>query len=240
MRSAAGLSCDPGSTSVRDRSRQPRDVRQRLADDEVGAELDLRVEAVLDGALQGHRDRHPGGQLVHGRRQPVVGEHPRVDRADGRAEVLERGLGQIMGPAQVTAQAPDVDSAARQVAGVELGRAEGYRKGDELLLDAVVQVALDAAQVALEGPDEARTRGSEALDLMTQLRAPWRQERPRQGRLQQGEQPEDIAHDGDRDDHADESENDSGRIVDPEGVAGPPVRRDREGGRHEPHAEYVR
>ena len=119
----------------------PDDVGQALGDGEVDGRLDRvrRPTGHPGGDLD--RDRHVERERLDRATEPAVGEHRRVDAADHRAQVAERGGG---GGAGLADQPPGLLRVGLEQ---RVGHAEGHRQGDQPGLGAVVQVALDPAQL---------------------------------------------------------------------------------------------
>ena len=116
-------------------------VGEALGDREVDRRLDRRGRPArqVAGHLDGHR--HVEGQRPDRAVEAAVGEHRRVDAADHRAQVGDGGAGRRAGL---------VDGpAGRLRVGVELrlGHAQAHRHRDQPGLGAVVQVALEPAQL---------------------------------------------------------------------------------------------
>lgn len=126
-------------------------VRQGLGDGEVGRRLDGRVEPAAGVDLAPHRDPAGAGQRADRRLQAPVAEHGRMDAAGQVAQLHERALGLLV-------------RAGHQVAGrlvarrgqAVAGEAEVHGEGAQARLGAVVQVALDAAQLGRLGVDRPR------------------------------------------------------------------------------------
>ena len=71
----------------------------------------------------------------------------------------------------------------RAVGQVQLGLPQRHGEGDQALLDAVVQVALDAAPLGLEGVDQSGPRPAQVGHGRGQLRLAGVEQQPGQGRL---------------------------------------------------------
>ena len=135
-------------------------VRERLGDGEVGGGLDGRGMSVGDVDRQRHRHGRARDERRDRRLKPAVGEDRRTDPAREVAELLE-GLG---GATRASASSALTASGS----GLQrlLGAAEAHSEGDEPRLRAVVQVALDPAQLRLLDVDGARAGRLEPLDPM--------------------------------------------------------------------------
>ena len=127
-------------------------VRQRLGDDEVGGGLDRR-----GGGRSSSRPRPSGsgaalGQRLERRAEPAVGEDRRVDAAGQVAQLLQRlaDAGAGLGYQLLRALRVGLEPLLRQP--------EAHAERDEPGLRAVVQVALDAAELGVLILDRARRR----------------------------------------------------------------------------------
>ncbi len=127
-------------------------VGQGLRDDEVGGGLRRparRGERAGDLDRYGHRAA--GGQRGQGGIETAVGEDGRVDAAH---EVTQLGQGLLHLAVRVVQRGGRL----RVAGGPPSGRAELHAEGDQALLRAVVQVALDPATLLVGGTDRGRAR----------------------------------------------------------------------------------
>lgn len=112
-------------------------IRQRFRHDVIGGDLHRRRRPRLDTDRKVDRDSRPPGQRLEGAREPAVGQDGRVDAARDLLQFLKRlrkpvnQLGQLL---------LKLDKAGRDH---PLRRALRKQQGDEPLLYAVVQVALE-------------------------------------------------------------------------------------------------
>jgi hypothetical protein len=124
-------------------------VGQRLGDGEVGGRLDRGGQPV--GHVDRHRARHRAARGERGDRgvEPAVGEDRGVDPAGEVAQLGERDLGVLVRAGQQLRGGLRIglDPLARHP--------EVHRQRDETGLRAVVQVALDPAQLDGGGVDRA-------------------------------------------------------------------------------------
>ena len=151
------------------------DVGQRLGGDEVGGRLDLRRGPLVELDVDLDRQRHAVGEPLHGRPEPAVGEDRGVDAARELAQLGERDgelVGELLdhrhevGVLHPRAQQPQVE-----------------RERDELLLGAVVQVALQPPARGVGGLHDAGARDPQVLDAGAQVGLqPLVVERQRRGR----------------------------------------------------------
>ena len=116
-----------------------RDVGQCLGDTEVGDGLDGRRRPAHHVDPHRHRNRRARRQRGQRGVQPSVGQHRRVDPPGHLADLDDGVLRRLMGPLDQLARPVRVD--------VQLGpgHAQVHRDGDQSLLGAVVEVALDAS-----------------------------------------------------------------------------------------------
>ena len=96
----------------------------------------------------------------------------RVDAADGAAQLGQRLFGLAVGVLH--------GCEPRAIRYVELRPPQRHGEGDQPLLDAVVQVALDPAALGLEGVDQVHARAAQVGDLGRQLRLARVQQHPGQ------------------------------------------------------------
>ena len=138
------------------------DVGEALGDDEVGGGLHRWRQPPLELEVALDLDRRALDEHVDRRHEAVVGQHGRVDAARELAQLRERGselVGQLLnGVGQLGlvlepgTQQPEVE-----------------RERDELLLGAVVQVALDLAAGVVGGLDDPAARVAELLQPRAQV-----------------------------------------------------------------------
>ena len=131
------LELDPGGGGLGVLGR----VGQALGDGEVEPRLDRgrRSPGQRAGDLHGHG--HVEGQRAHRAVETAVGQHRRVDAAHHVAQVGQGGLGG--GPRLLDRTA----GAGRVVLELRLGHPQAHRHGHQPGLGAVVQVALEPAQL---------------------------------------------------------------------------------------------
>ena len=140
--------------------RVARDVRQRLRDQEVRGGLDRRGQPLLRQLhLHLHRHRRPLGERVDRRGEPAVGEDRGMDAARELAQLRQR------------ARQPLRQLVDRRVLQPRLEHPQVQRERDELLLRAVVQVALDPAPRGVAGRHDPRPREPQLLQPRLQIRA---------------------------------------------------------------------
>ena len=124
-------------------------------DDVVGGDLDLLGQSPLDRDGQLDGDGAAAGECVQRRSQPALGQQHRVDAAGQLAQLVQRA-GRL---------ADQRVQLRRQLVGLgrhrRLRRAQAQGEGDQPLLGAVVQVALDAAPGVVGGGDDPRPRRGE-------------------------------------------------------------------------------
>ncbi len=140
-------------------------VGHRLGGDEVGGGLDRRGHARAGVAVD--RDRQQPGardQRLQGGLQAAVGEDRRGDPAREVAQLDDRAARLA---ARLLEQLARLGGIAVHLV---LGQAERHRQRDEPRLRAVVQVALDPAQLLGLGVDRAGAGARELLDAMGQPR----------------------------------------------------------------------
>ena len=136
------------------------DVRERLGDDEVRRALDGRRRPSVEVDRDAHVQRRPARERRDRRLEPAVGEHRRVDAARQVAQLLERLARAAAGVGEQLARRLGVGGE------LLLGHAEAHAERDEARLRAVVQVALDAAQLGLLLVDGAGARRLERGDAL--------------------------------------------------------------------------
>jgi len=158
-------------------------VGERLGDDEVGGRLD-RGRQPADVRLDRHGHRASGRERRERRVQAAVGQDRRVDAADELAQLREGRLRLLV--RLVEQAAGRLGVAARELVA---RHAEVERERDEPSLDAVVEVALEAAPLLLLRPND---RGAALLELAHTLTGPGREEDAGEERLrlrQRGSDP---------------------------------------------------
>ena len=130
------------------------DVREALGDDEVGGGLDRA------GKRSSGTPRIEAGTVLRlarpaqGRVEAALGQHRRVDAA-GELAQLGRRLAQVGASPRRAARGP---RPGRSSTSRRRGHAQRHRDADELLLGAVVEVALDPPPRLVGGLDDARAR----------------------------------------------------------------------------------
>src|SRR2546423_570888 len=129
-----------------------RDVVERLEAAEVDGRLHLLGVSTDAFGLDRRRDGRLTGLSLERRGETLVGEERRVDAASEVAQILERGAGRGLQPREQLAFLPLV--AADEL----LGETELHRERHELLLCAVVEVALDLASFLVLRRDQAPPR----------------------------------------------------------------------------------
>ena len=143
-------------------------VGERLGRDEVGGGL--------DGAAASWRPGTPlirtgtgarVGERLQRRAEAAVAEERRVDAAREVAQLLHRELGLL---ARLGDQARG--RAAGSLCQARLGEAEREGDGDQPLLGAVVQVALDAPALLVGGGDDALAGAAQVVDALAQRARP--------------------------------------------------------------------
>ena len=137
-------------------------VGQRLGDDEVGGGLDDRREPAVEPGVDLHRQRAALAERLDGGRQAAVGQHRRGDAAGQVAQLLD-GVGGL--DAGVAHQLGGLGVIVQAV----LGAAELHAQRDQAGLRAVVQVALDPAQLGGLGVQRAAAGAGEHVDALGQL-----------------------------------------------------------------------
>jgi hypothetical protein len=149
-------------------------VGEGLGDHEVGGRLDRAGQALGDD-LHADRDGRAGGQCGDRRVQPPVDQHRRVDAARQVAQVGEGALGLFVRLAD--------QLGGRLRVGAELlpGHAEVHGEGDQALLGAVVEVALDAAALVLGRVHRPVAAGLQGVDPGAQLRLAGAEQAPGDG-----------------------------------------------------------
>ena len=106
--------------------------------------------------------------------QAAVGEDLWVDAADQLPQLGQGLLGLLVGGA-------DLLCGGRVGRQVEPNLAKGHGQGDQPLLGAVVQVALDAAPLQLEGIGQAGPRAGDLDQPLVQLHLAGREDQPGEG-----------------------------------------------------------
>ena len=143
-----------------------RGVRERLAHHVVRGRLD--VVGVPLGAHRGirldrQRDREPRDARLDRGHEAVVAQHGRVDAAGELAQVGERLAGLVLQLDELLGrELPALQSIA--------GEAEPGDLRHDVLLDAVVQVALEAPALVVLRGDEPLAGGAQLVELFGELR----------------------------------------------------------------------
>jgi F420-dependent oxidoreductase-like protein len=131
------------------RTRVLRDVVQRLEATEVHRGLDRLVVASVAAHLDGDRDRCLASLRLEGGPESLVGEQRRIDAPGEVAQIFESSFGVAL----------DVAEQAGALGRVSLGELLGEPgldgEGDQLLLGAVVEVALDPPSLLVLRGDES-------------------------------------------------------------------------------------
>ena len=148
----------------------PGHVGQRLGHHEVGDGLRGRAGAPFEPDVEPHRDRGARGQRGQRGVQAAVGQHGRVDATDHVAQLGDRVL-------RLLVRAGDQLPGGLRV-GVELllGHPEVHRQRDQVLLRAVVQVALDPAALGVRRVDHPGPRLGQRGHLRGQHLGPARRQ----------------------------------------------------------------
>jgi hypothetical protein len=138
---------DPDDRSAR--VRVLRDIVQRLEAAEVDGGLNrLGVAGVVDH-VDRHRDRHLPSLRLEGGTEPLVGEERRIDAPREVAQIVESSFGVSL----------DVAEQFGALGGIPFSQLLGEPgldgKGDQLLLGAVVEVALDPPSLLVLRGDES-------------------------------------------------------------------------------------
>ena len=159
-------------------------VGQRLGHRVIGGDLDLLGKPARAPHVEPDRHRGPAGQRPQRGGEPALGEHGRVD-APGQLAQLVHGRRRLLGQGvELRVQLVRARGHGR------LRRPQLHREGDQPLLGAVVQVALDpAAGVVGRGDDPGPRRGQLGLALGVRDRAGDQLGEARQPRLGVGGQP---------------------------------------------------
>ena len=142
-----------------------RNVGEGFAHGVVRHGLHVGVEALLSHLLTGtHRDRD--GEACRARldrgNEAVVAEDLRVDAVGELAQVGEGLAGLVL-------QLGELLGAERAAVEPVAGEAQASHQRDDVLLDAVVQIALDAPALGVLGGDEPQSGGRELLELLGEL-----------------------------------------------------------------------
>jgi hypothetical protein len=133
------------------------DVRHRFGDQVVRGGLDRLGETGVGDVGDLHRERGAQHERFDGRLQAAVGEDDGMDAAGELAKLGERLVELLARDGELGARG------ARVVAQPRLDDAQPEGERDELLLGAVVKVALDALALGVADLDEARPRGGEPV-----------------------------------------------------------------------------
>ena len=140
-------------------------VRERLRDDEVRGRLDHRGRPLRDVGRDVDRDRARVGERRDRSLEPTVGQHRRMHSAREVAQLPERSLH----------PGPRLDDELARGLGIAgealLRKAEVHAERNEPRLRTVVEVALDAAQIALLDVDRPGARRLEHLDALLEPEA---------------------------------------------------------------------
>ena len=122
-------------------------VREGLAADEVRGALDLRREVARDAGVERERNGRADGERLQRRGEAVAAQGGGALSADERAQLGQRAFGEV-----AAAAGQDADGGIRVPRAVVVELGEGDQQGDQRLLGAVVQVALDAVPFLISGP----------------------------------------------------------------------------------------
>ena len=134
------------------RARMPGRVRESLGDDEVGRRLDVPRQSTVEVDRRLDRDRRPPPERPHRRGQALVLQQCRVDpRASSRRSAMA-----AWSSSAATPRRPRARPTTRHPRGLSC-LLEGDGHGDQPLLGAVVQVALDAPAFVFSRNDQPRT-----------------------------------------------------------------------------------
>ena len=123
-----------------------RDIRERLGDDEVGGKLDRIRQSTVHRAVDRHRDRCTSCERFDGYLETFVSEERGMDSP---REVAELGDCLLYLVLRAREDLGRCGIAARRL------ESERDRQGDEPLLRAIVQVALDPAALGVGGRDDS-------------------------------------------------------------------------------------
>ncbi len=140
----------------------PARVLDRLGDGRVGGRLDGRRQARRFDVAELDRQRRLVGQRGEGGREARLAEDRREDAVGQLAQLLQRGRGLLPGRVQQPHE-------RRVAAGASEPQVVGER--EQLLLRAVVEVALQPAPLRVARRDDAGARGAQLADLGEQLGA---------------------------------------------------------------------
>ena len=138
------------------------DVGERLGDHEVGRRLDHRGRAAIDVGVDGDVGRHAPAERVDGGGEPAGDEHRRRDPAREVAQLGDRR-------ARLAARLADEVGELGLVGQPRLGAAELHAQGHEPRLRAVVEVALDPAQLRVLHVERPAARARELVDALDEL-----------------------------------------------------------------------
>ena len=139
-----------------------RGVADRFVDGDVGACLDGRGEALVGDVVQADHERRDVGERRERRLQACLGQHRGVDAVCELAQLGERAVDLVSDVAQTLGELA-LCAGARQ--------AQVEYDGEQALLRAVVQVALQAPSRLVRGRDDARPRAAQLPELGEHLRA---------------------------------------------------------------------
>ena len=132
-------------------------VLQRLEAAEVHRRLHLGRVAADAVGVDAHGERAPVGGRPQRLGQPGVHEQRRVDAVGQVAQLLDGVLH------RVAERVEHLGGRLRVVGEDVLGEPQVHREGHEVLLGAVVEVALDLAALGVAGGHDAGARGAEVL-----------------------------------------------------------------------------
>jgi hypothetical protein len=113
-------------------------VRQRLRDDVVRGQLNLLGQTRVDAHLQLNRDRRTAGKRLERRLESILGQDRRMNPMRDLAQLIEQVRVFVDDTGELCAELHELRRHHRFYG------AHAKREHDQLLLEAVVQVALDA------------------------------------------------------------------------------------------------
>ena len=162
---------DEAATVLGDRDfhmgrRSSRGVVDRFGDDNVGSCLGGGREPLLDELAELDGERRAVGQRPDGRFEPCLGED-RGEDAVGQVAQLDERLLHLLGARcqrSTSAMSPSAAAADRR-------QPQLVRRGEQALLRAVVEVALEPATCGVRGLDDARSGGLQVVELGEDLGA---------------------------------------------------------------------
>jgi hypothetical protein len=136
-----------------------RHVGQRFGGDEVGGRLDRLAQLVRGGhAADLHRHGSARGERLQRRPEAAVAEQRRVDAPCQLAQLLDGELGLL------PCLRHQLDRARGIALDPRLGESEGEGHGNQPLLGAVVEIALDAPALFIGGGEDALPGVAEVVD----------------------------------------------------------------------------